>query len=1108
MAYDAFMSYSHAADGRLAPAVQTGLHRLARPWYKPRALRVFRDDTGLAVNPHLWAAITTAMESSSYFVLMASPEAAASPWVNREIEHWCETKSADHILPVLTDGTLMWDASRGDYDHHASSALPPALAGRFADEPRHLDLRWARDETELDLRHSRFREAVADLAAPMHGIAKEELESEDVRRYRRGVRLARVAVATVMAFALLAILAGFLALVSAHRANASASRATLAASREHVAKTDAQHQRDAATKAADGERSARGTAETAQRRAEDEAGKATAANTEATRQRDSAVASEGRATAEAENARRAELAQAKETDRATTEAAKAEAAAKAANQSATDAAIAALEAAHQRDVAKAASDEASRQRDEAVRQRNAALSRSLAASALNAIDEDRIDLGLLLAVEATRVEPNAQARHALLSGLLAQSTLSTVLHGNSLFGIPAVTAFSRDGHVVASIDLSGRVALWNADSHRLRPVQPKDKEGPFPEALAVSGDGTLLAASAGDAFPASIKIWDLATGEPLPTQPDARESMSALAFNNTGTLLASVGRGGIVRLWDARSGTLVRSLAAPNGDGEAALAFSADDRTLAMAAPETVTGSDDRVMIHRWDVGTGAMIGLPLEGQRARGLGSLRMVELSFDAAGRTLTAAADGARDNAVFTWDVASGTVLSTFGATTNGAIAAVSPDHQIIVTRDTSDGSMRLWRAADGTAIGSALRASLAPAPEGVALHTVAFRPDGHTLAAGVGVGTVRLWDAYGAPHLQEELPPQDAVPGPVILASDARTTATFDDNNQTIRVFDVGTGQLIAELLTPLDRSTLSPDLGVIARLEDDGRIGVRNVRTGLLVAPRLVPPSDCNPDHKLAVSPGGRVVVAQCSGVSSSLVFWNVASGQARRTPPIDQAAELYTSAFSADSRVFATRAFGAILSWDAKSAQPLPSLTRGRDPFASIALNVDGSTLAVGTAVDSDFFGTSQIELWDVRSGRPLTAPLPSQSGSISQLAFSPDGTTIVAVSDDVRLWDVASGQTLATVIGPHANRLFATAAFDSSTSLVSADSSLDERGTSGTTLIRWDLRPSTWVTKACDIANRNLTSLEWSQLFGTAEPFHDTCGTLDPKPRQGSARQ
>ena len=52
--YDAFISYSHTADGKLAPAVQNGLQRLARSWRSVRALKVFRDETGLSVNPHLW----------------------------------------------------------------------------------------------------------------------------------------------------------------------------------------------------------------------------------------------------------------------------------------------------------------------------------------------------------------------------------------------------------------------------------------------------------------------------------------------------------------------------------------------------------------------------------------------------------------------------------------------------------------------------------------------------------------------------------------------------------------------------------------------------------------------------------------------------------------------------------------------------------------------------------------------------------------------------------------------------------------------------------------------------------------------------------------------
>jgi TIR domain len=133
--YDAFISDSHSVDGRLAPALQNGLQRLARPWYRRRALRVFRDDTGLSVNPHLWGSIQDGLDESRYFVLLASPEAAASPWVNREIEHWLATRPSDTLLPILTDGTLVWDAQRGDFDPDQSSALPPALRDFYADEP-------------------------------------------------------------------------------------------------------------------------------------------------------------------------------------------------------------------------------------------------------------------------------------------------------------------------------------------------------------------------------------------------------------------------------------------------------------------------------------------------------------------------------------------------------------------------------------------------------------------------------------------------------------------------------------------------------------------------------------------------------------------------------------------------------------------------------------------------------------------------------------------------------------------------------------------------------------------------------------------------------------
>ena len=51
--YDAFISCSHAAADRLAPQLQRGLQRFAKSWRQRRALDVFRDRTGLSVNPDL-----------------------------------------------------------------------------------------------------------------------------------------------------------------------------------------------------------------------------------------------------------------------------------------------------------------------------------------------------------------------------------------------------------------------------------------------------------------------------------------------------------------------------------------------------------------------------------------------------------------------------------------------------------------------------------------------------------------------------------------------------------------------------------------------------------------------------------------------------------------------------------------------------------------------------------------------------------------------------------------------------------------------------------------------------------------------------------------------
>jgi len=185
--YDGFISYSHAADDLLAPRLQAGLQRFAKPWWKRRALRIFRDESSLSANPHLWSSITDALDTSDWFVLLLSPDAADSEWVNNEVAYWLEHKESDRIIPVVTDGDFTW--SETDIDL-ASTAVPPALYGAFSDEPRWVDLRFARTEEQLDLNNPRFSAAVADIASAIRRVPKDELESEEVRQHRRTVRTA------------------------------------------------------------------------------------------------------------------------------------------------------------------------------------------------------------------------------------------------------------------------------------------------------------------------------------------------------------------------------------------------------------------------------------------------------------------------------------------------------------------------------------------------------------------------------------------------------------------------------------------------------------------------------------------------------------------------------------------------------------------------------------------------------------------------------------------------------------------------------------------------------------------------------------------------------
>jgi tetratricopeptide (TPR) repeat protein len=197
--YDAFISYSHAKDKPVAAALQSAVQTLGKPWHRRRSLRLFRDDTSLSATPSLWPSIERALDRSRYLILLASPEAATSPWIAKEVAYWLEHNSAETLLIAITDGALRWDHAAGDFAWHEDAPLPAVLAGRFRNEPKWVDLRAYRAGAKTS--DARFTELAADFAATIQGIPKEDLLSQEVRQQRRALALAWSAVGALVVLA-------------------------------------------------------------------------------------------------------------------------------------------------------------------------------------------------------------------------------------------------------------------------------------------------------------------------------------------------------------------------------------------------------------------------------------------------------------------------------------------------------------------------------------------------------------------------------------------------------------------------------------------------------------------------------------------------------------------------------------------------------------------------------------------------------------------------------------------------------------------------------------------------------------------------------------------
>ncbi|GIE75051.1 hypothetical protein Aph02nite_10010 [Actinoplanes philippinensis] len=1128
--YNGFISYSHAADGRLAPAVQRGLHHLARPWNRRRALWIFRDQTGLSVTPALWSSIQRAIDSSDYFVLMASPEAARSPWVNREIEHWVATKSADRILPVVTDGEWRWDRSRRDFDE-ASTAVPPALRGVFDEEPLHLDLRWARDDRHLTLRHSRFRDAIAQLAAPMHGVTKDDLEGEDVRQHRRAGRLRWAAVTSLALLALLTSVSGVFAVHNAEQANASAREAVrqqqeATAQRGSAAKFagEAQRQQEMAERQ---EARARDAADEAQRqltradsaaaraaeqqrlaerqntlaresaremrrqqeRAEEQARIARAqqrlagtATTEARRQQKIAARQEKlaeEAGAEAREQERIAQEQGRLAGEAAAEARRQERIAREQEQRAetakADAEREKANAEREKTNAEREKANAAREKANADQQQRIAISRRLVNEA-RAILQEEPQNALRMGIAAQRIHPEAETRRAV-ANLIASTRYAGAIDG-------VAEAEHGPGNLLVTVGDTGVVSLWDttdrADAARLATI---GTPGPLNNDMSLSRDGQVLALARDGVG----ELWDISVpARPalITTLPGDRYYHS-VALGPDGRILVTgdrTGPDGYATLWDVSDRARPRELSTltgsvSSGDG---FVFSADGRTLV----DSVNGT------HVWDISTPAE---PVARATIPAAGSVFALAFS---PSQPLLAIGTSLGDLDVYDLTNTAKPVRTAqleYDATTLMLSLAFSADGSVLASGD-SDGRAVLWqmgayprRIADMTGTGG--------------IEALAFSSDGRTVVTADSAGTAVLWNTteFAAPQRLSESAAHDDQLQAMAYTSGGRSMITTgaDGNAVVWDVTDRRSPVRRATLPVPgfggWGRTAIGPSGTVIAGSgAEDGVVVLTDVTDPAAPAHRATLHTDVESPTTLAFHPDGRTVAV---GGNGRLELWDLAGHRISiLTFTLSSVGDI---AFSPDGRTMAVTAITTVSLWDVTdraAPRQLSVLTGHGSTVLAVTFSPDGKTVMTGS-----YDHTAM--LWDVENPaapRRLTT-LTGHEYKVGAVAFSADGATVVTAEDGswAILWDVSQPskpvQLARMRLDQYHSPVDMVFSADGNTLAIGTNYGWDGR------LTLWDLTALTGLRTdpaalGCTITGRGLTAEEWAREVPEL-PFQLTCG-------------
>jgi WD40 repeat protein len=395
------------------------------------------------------------------------------------------------------------------------------------------------------------------------------------------------------------------------------------------------------------------------------------------------------------------------------------------------------------------------------------------------------------------------------------------LHRFRAGGAVRFAALAHGGGIVVTLTERGRVRVWATRKGTL--VRAFRTRGvPIPKLAAVDPAGTRLIVAGNDRH---APVFSLATGRPLYVLAQ-NGFMRSVIFRGDGRRILTSGYEGRARVWDARTGRMLRELRGPDESALGEAVFSKDGAYIAAA------GNDGTVRV--WETSTGDPIGIAVGH-------AYQVTHVAFDPSG---TAVVSGSSDGTAKVWSREGRLNSLLSGRGQPITTVAFSPDGASVLTA-SADGKVRIWNPSadpqlrfvarvrrpqelvaidprhvvvgDGSpsirvfgVTGSGLsppvtlKGSL-PRP------TVALSPDGKIEARGMSDGTVELIDAHTRAVLRKWSAHLARITSVAFSPEGHRlVTASLDKD---VRIWAIPSGALLHLLrwhFGPVAAASFSPD----------------------------------------------------------------------------------------------------------------------------------------------------------------------------------------------------------------------------------------------------------------------------------------------------------